>query len=195
MSDYNDDPVSVAEATIESSDGEKLRSRRLAPGDEAALRRFHDKLSPASRSLFTPHGYDSVLLRNYVERNQLGIDRSYVLIDGSSAIVGYFFLWEFSLPVPSLGIGLADDWQEKKLGPKMMRILIDDARAAGKQGIELTTVLDNHRAFALYRKMGFEHRGEVENIAGDGRLVVEKRMFLALTEGAQPTDREFRPPV
>ncbi len=195
MSGKTDDPVSFTETTIESSDGESLRYRRLAPGDEAALRQFHDKLSPSSKSLFTPHGYDTVLLRNYVERNQLGIDRSYVLIAAASTIVGYFFLWDFSLPAPSLGIGIADDWQDKKLGPKMLRILIDDARAAGKQGIELTTVIDNHRAFALYRKMGFEHHGEVENIAGDGRIVVEKRMFLALKEGARPTDREFRPPV
>lgn len=181
--------------TLRARDGESLRARLLAPGDEPALRKFHDSLSPVSQSRFTPHGYDDHLLHMYVQRCQSGTDRSYVLLDGNDTVIGYFFLWEFTEPVPALGIGIADEWQGKKLGPQMMEILIEDARAADRDGVELTTVPDNDRAYALYEKMGFIYQGNVENVSGHGRAVEEKKLFLALKEGAQPSDREFRPPA
>jgi hypothetical protein len=43
--------------------------------------------------------------------------------------------------------------------------------------------------------VGFELVGEVDNVAGDGRVVREYRMFLALQPGARPPAREFKPPV
>jgi ribosomal protein S18 acetylase RimI-like enzyme len=180
---------------LHSSDGESLRARLLTAGDEAALRSFHDGLSPVSQSLFTPHGYDDLLLQRYVERCQRGQDRSYVLLDHSQQIIGYFFLWDFTDRVPSVGIGIADSWQGKKLGSQMMQILIDDARSSGRDGIDLTTMLDNHRAYALYEKLGFVYLGKVENVAADGRVVIEKEMFLALKQGAEPSSRDSRPPV
>ena len=54
---------------------------------------------------------------------------------------------------------------------------------------------ENDRAFALYEKMGFEHVGDVDNVTGDGRHVIERKMFLSLKEGAQPSSREFKPPI
>lgn len=180
---------------IHSSAGTPLRARLLAAGDESALRKFHDNLSPLSQSRFTPHGYDDPLLRRYVQRCQSGRDRSYVLLNGDDTVIGYFFLWQFTDPVPALGIGIADDWQAKGLGPQLIRILVEDARAADRDGIELTTVLDNEHAYALYVKLGFIYQGKVENVAGDGRVVVEKKLFLPLKEGARPSDRKFQPPA
>lgn len=186
----------VESRALLTSEGTTLRARLLAPGDEPALRKFHDSLSPVSQSLFTPHCYDDpLLLQMYVQRCQRGIDRSYVLLDENDIVIGYFFLWDFTDPVPALGIGIADEWQGRQLGPQMMQILIADARAAGRDGIELTTVLSNDRAYALYKKMGFIYLGNVENVAGDGRVVVERKLFLPLKEGAKPSDREFRPPA
>jgi ribosomal protein S18 acetylase RimI-like enzyme len=68
----------------------------------------------------------------------------------------------------------------------MLRFLIDEARLKGREGIELTTVLTNVRALQLYRRVGFEEIGEVDNVAGDGRIVRERRMFMALKPGARP---------
>jgi ribosomal protein S18 acetylase RimI-like enzyme len=59
----------------------------------------------------------------------------------------------------------------------------------------LTTVITNARAFRLYERAGFVLVGEVDNIAGDGRVVRERRMFLPLRPGARPPPREFKPPV
>jgi RimJ/RimL family protein N-acetyltransferase len=77
----------------------------------------------------------------------------------------------------------------------MLGRLIDDARAAERLGIELTTVPGNERAFQLYRRAGFIHLGDVDNVAGDGRVVREHRMFLPLQAGASPPARHFGPPL
>ncbi len=174
--------------------GTRLGIRLLRATDTPALVRFNAGLSPATRSLFLPHAYDAVTLARYVERNQAGLDRIYVLGLGPE-VVGYFFLWEFNQAVPLLGLGLAEAWQGQGLGEPMLRRLIADARAAGRDGVELTTVTTNARAFALYRRVGFEHGGDVDNVAGDGRVVREHRMFLPLKPGGRPPAREFKPPV
>jgi ribosomal protein S18 acetylase RimI-like enzyme len=182
------------ERTLETKTGARLRVERLAASHAASLPRFHYNLSQTSRDTFTPHAYDAATVATYIRRSTDDDDRIYVALSGAD-IVGYFFLWEFQSPIPLLGIGMADAFQGQGLGGQMMRILIDDAKDAGKDGIELTTMQQNDRAFALYRKLGFEHVGDVDNMTGDGRQVIERRMFLALKEGAQQSDREFKPPV
>lgn len=162
--------------------------------EPAALRRFFTGLSVATRAVFLPHATDAATLARAVERDQLGLDRTYVFVTGGE-VIGYFFLWEFDQPVPLLGLGLADAWQGQGLGGRMLARLIDDAREAGRLGIELTTVPGNQRAFQLYRRAGFVHLGDVDNVAGDGRIVREHRMFLPLQPGAQPPERHFGPPV
>ena len=77
----------------------------------------------------------------------------------------------------------------------MMTILIDDAKGTGCAGIELTTALDNDRAYQLYEKMGFQYLRDTDNIAGDGSVVRERMMFLALVPGANPEEHDFKPPV
>lgn len=173
--------------------GVALELRRIASGDEAALARFFAGLSAATRAVFLPHATDAATLRHCVSRDAAGRDRTYVLVAGPT-VAGYCFLWEFDEPVPLLGIGLADAWQGQGLGEPMLRRLIDDARAAGRMAVELTTVPGNARAFSLYRRVGFVLLGDVENVAGDGRVVREHRMFLPLRPGAQPPARHFGPP-
>lgn len=179
---------------LTARDGTAILVRRLAAGDGPALRAFNDALSDASRNLFLPHAYDHPTLAGIIARAEAGTDRTYVArVDDN--IIGYFFLWDFNDPVPVLGIGIADAWQGLGLGQEFLDILIHDAQASDRDGIELTTVPDNVRAFALYRSHGFVHTGDTDNIAGDGRVVRERVMFLALKPGAVPPARAFRPPV
>jgi len=181
-------------ATLHARSGARLIVRRLGPADVPALQGFNAALSVATRNVFLPHGYGEATLQMYSRRNQTGADLAYLLHHGDE-VVGYFFLWEFDQPVPLLGIGLADAWQGQGLGVPMIQLLIEDATASGREGIELTTVPENERAFHLYRRVGFQYLGDVENVAGDGRVVRERRMFLPLKPGVQPPPREFRPPV
>jgi RimJ/RimL family protein N-acetyltransferase len=180
-------------ASLPARNGTRLEIRPLTTPELPALARFNTGLSAATRAVFLPHAYDAATLARQVERHAAGLDRSYVVVHGAE-IVGYFFLWEFDHPVPLLGLGLADPWQGQGLGAPLLQRLIAQARDAGRAGLELTTVLTNTRAFALYQRAGFVPVGVVDNIAGDGRVVREHRMFLALQSGATPPDRDFRPP-
>jgi len=186
--------VEGVRAELPGISGERIVVRRLGEGDGPALQRFNAGLGKETRSVFLPHAYDDSTVAEYIRRSQTNEDRTYVALSGGE-IVGYFFLWEITNPNALLGIGVADAYQNRGLGTEMMRILIEDARALGLQGLELTTVLDNARAFHLYQKMGFQYLRDVDNVAGDGRVVRERMMFLSIAPGAKPSGHEFGPPV
>ncbi|MHB9133489.1 MAG: GNAT family N-acetyltransferase [Armatimonadota bacterium] len=180
--------------TLTTRDGQTLVVRRLAPGDTGRLQRFNANLSPTSRGRFLPHSYDDATIARLIVRSQAGDDLIYLLLAGDE-VAGYFFLWEMDKPVPLLGIGMLDAYQGQGLGKQMMLLLIEDARAADRDGIDLTTMLDNDRAFALYQSVGFRYIANVDNVDGDGGIVTERRMFLPLKPGVEAQPREFRAPV
>ena len=175
-------------------DGAALSVRRLRAGDEAALQRFNRELSVPSRRWFLPHPYDDDTVSRVLQRSAAGEDLTLGLLDGPR-LVGYFFLWYVTRRVPLLGIGLVDDLQGQGLGRPLLELLIAQAREAGCAAIELTTMLDNDRAFALYRKVGFEHFRDVENLQGNGEWVVERAMIYRLQPDAAPMQEPHRPPV
>lgn len=175
-------------------DGAAVDVRPLTSRETAGLARFAASLSPASRAFFLPHDYDDATLARHVARNARGSDLSLVTAAGPE-IVGYAFLWEFDLRFPLLGLGVADTWQGRGLGSRLLDLLINEARAADREGIELTTVPANISARHLYESRGFRVAGEVDNVAGDGRIVRELRMFLPLHDGARPPERTFAPPA
>jgi len=186
-------PNDVIRALLTLRDGEALVARPLRAGDEARLQAFNAGLSPQSRGFFLPHAYDDATVARMIERAESGKDLTYIVLAGEE-VAAYFFLWEYTDPIPILGIGIADAWQGRGLGKRLMNILIDDAIQTGCDGIDLTTMLHNDRAFALYQQMGFRYIENVDNYDGDGRLIVERWMFLPLKPDAQPVKREHRPP-
>jgi ribosomal protein S18 acetylase RimI-like enzyme len=175
-------------------DGLVLTARRLTRDDAAALQRFSGELSAASRGRFLPHGYDHATVAGVLSRSEAGDDLVLGAFDGER-MAAYFFLWYFTQRVPLLGIGMLDDYQGRGLGRQMMQLLIDAAKTNGNEGIELTTMQDNHNAFALYQQVGFVHYGDVENIDGDGRVVIERGMFYEIKPGAKRYDGKHAPPV
>ena len=179
---------------FKTRDGRVLTLRGLACGDGPALQAFNAALSEASRSLFLPHAYDDETINEVIRRSETGKDYV-VVVEAEDRIVGYGFLWEFEEAVPVLGIGLADEVQGQGVGRPLMEHLIEAARNTNRDGIELTTVPSNARAFVLYQNCGFIHTGDTDNIAGDGRVVREHVLFLPLKPGAEAPERTFKPPV
>ena len=171
-----------------------IQVRALASADAAALRRFNEELSAESRRRFLPHGYDEATVAKVLARSERGDDLVYGGFD-AERMAAYFFLWNFRDRVPLLGIGMLDAYQGRGLGRQIMGILIDQARLSGRDGIELTTMLDNDAAFSLYQKVGFRYLGDVENVQGDGRVVIERAMFHPIKPGARPMDGPHKPPV
>ena len=181
-------------ATTRDRNGRQLVVRRLGRGDLRALQGFNRSLSHATQSIFYPHRYSSGVIARYIQRSLSGQDLAYLVWAGKK-VVAYCFLWELTDPVPHLGIGIVDAWQNQGLGKYLMRILIADARKHGARGIALTTTQENERAFHVYRRSGFRYTGDIENIAGGGVVWKERAMFLPLRRGAKPSRRPFRPPV
>lgn len=174
--------------------GKTVVCRKLRAGDEEALARFDAELSPLSRSRFLPHAYDRPTLARVVARVEQGHDLAYVALDGER-VIAYFFLWWYDTPFPVLGIGILDQYHRQGLGRQIIKLLIAEARRAGCDAIELTTVLDNEPAYELYTGMGFKCLGQVDNIAGDGRVVREWHMYYPLKPGIVPPPREHCSPV
>jgi ribosomal protein S18 acetylase RimI-like enzyme len=179
---------------VRQRDGRELPVRRLTTGDAAALARFNDDLSDASRRLFLPHRYDGATLAKILARAEAGDDLTLGVFD-AERIAGYFFLWYFRQRVPLLGIGLLDAYHGPGLGRQILTLLHGEARPAGRDGVELTTMPDNARAFALYQSVGFRYLRDVENIQGEGETVIERAMFYEIKPGARPMDGPHRPPV
>ena len=180
--------------TIRLRDGAVVEVRPLSAREIAALARFNAALSASSRALFLPHAYDETTLKRQVARHEQGEDLSLVAAK-EERIVAYAFLWEYDRPFPVLGLGVADTWQGRGLGGALLDRLVAAAVSAARDGIELTTVPHNARARSLYESRGFRVAGEVDNTAGDGRVVRELRMRLTLRADARPPERRFAPPV
>ncbi|OGV83557.1 MAG: hypothetical protein A3K19_19795 [Lentisphaerae bacterium RIFOXYB12_FULL_65_16] len=183
-----------ASITIKTRAGATLTARRLALADGKALQVFNAGLSIPSERYFRAHAYDDATVRKVLERAEAGEDLTLGVFDGP-LLVGYFFLWYFTEPVPLLGIGLLDAYHGTGVARQMMDILIAEAKSAGKDGIELTTMQDNPRAYTLYEKCGFRYHGDVENLQGDGSIVIERAMFYPIKPGAQPPQGAHAPPV
>lgn len=180
--------------SIAARDGATLQVRRLRSADAKALQAFNADLSDESRRKFLPHAYDDATVAKALARSERGDDLLLGLFDGKG-MVGYFFLWYARERVPLLGIGLLDAYQHRGLGRPMMAMLLEEAKASGRDGVELTTMQDNDNAFALYEKCGFEYVGDVENRTGDGTIVIERAMFYRIEPGAQPMQGAHEPPI
>ena len=179
---------------LKSKDGDEFTVRRLLKTDKEHLQKFGKSLSEVSTATFLPHSYDDDTVDAYLERSETGEDLTLGLFF-DDRIIAYFFLWYFTNPIPLLGMGILDEFQGKGLGKRMMQLLIDAARDKGLDGIELTTLPDNHRAYALYESVGFQHYADVNNKVGDGRIVVERAMFLQFNPEASPSIELHKPPV
>ena len=173
--------------------GASIEYRCLHKGDKKILQEFDKVLSDKTRELFAPHSYDDETVTKIIARAESGEDLVYIALD-SGKVIAYFFLWWAKTEFPILGIGISDDYQGLGLGKQIIKILIDDGRKVGCVGIELTTLLYNKRAFALYEKMGFQLLGEVENINSYG-TVREWHMFYPFKQGIVPPARKHEPPV
>lgn len=174
--------------------GEQFIIRRLSIDDKVSLQKFGNSLSDKSRSTFLPHSYDDKTVNALLSRSEAEKDLTLGLFHNDE-MVGYLFLWYYDEPIPLLGIGILDNYQGLGLSKKIIQVLIDSAREKGCDGIELTTLPDNHRAYSLYESIGFKHYADVENLAGDERIFIERAMFLQFNPNASPSTELHKPPV
>lgn len=54
-----------------------------------------------------------------------------------------------------VGMGLLAPWRGRRIGQRLLQACLEKARARGLTRIELEARIDNHRAIALYERLGF----------------------------------------
>jgi ribosomal protein S18 acetylase RimI-like enzyme len=152
--------------------------RRIRPVDGNALVEFYNGLSESSKRTFRPIDYKTTLdvCENIIKDNSPEIDKKFdVVAIYGTRIIGWGFLWNLQSDEPTFGLGVADDFQGKGLGSKLIDSVMNTAREHGLKKVFLTVVQYNQVAWKLYEKRGFVKYGEF--VGGDGldyfRMVAE----------------------
>lgn len=101
----------------------------------------------------------------YFDKRPLSIIQNHlvtaiILCDGEA--IGYGHL-DNDNDIIWLGIAIAENFQGKGLGKKMMQFLIDNAIKNNVQKISLTVDEDNFAAVKLYEHFGFSSHGKINN--------------------------------
>jgi RimJ/RimL family protein N-acetyltransferase len=148
-----------------------------------AVKEWFERLWPRSKSLLPLFPCDKRIdkyVAAHLKRNDLKKDAIYNawLKD---RIIGHFFIWNISNDKSEIGVGISDEYQNKKLGHLLIKILIFIAKSFGKKELYLTTALDNDAAFKLYERIGFKYLGDVDHfLPGYDYKTIEREMKLEL---------------
>ena len=142
---------------------EELRGEvvlRLPEADDVeSMLSYFESLGEASRGFFHPHPFD----RENAEKicADCPADAYRVVAECAGKIVGYaWFGPTKGSEYPSVGIGISDAFQGKRLGGALMDCLSCEARRRGLPGLRLTVYKNNERGIRLYGSRGYRIVGE-----------------------------------
>ncbi len=185
-------PLTLADVTAHPSDftfdatlfpGESLTFRPLLPDDDLRLAEFLTGLSPQTRAFSTFPRYDLATAQELCAAIAR-YDKLRLVATTPERIVALFEL-SFDLTADDLaryqsygfpldaatdcrfGPTIADDYQNRGLGSRLLPHVFDLARRFGQRRIILWggVMTDNHRAIHYYQKHGFQIAGEFLNSA------------------------------
>jgi putative acetyltransferase len=147
--------------------------RRAEPSDAEGVAAVFRARSAAAGTLQNP--YPSVA--QWSERlGRQGNSLNYMLVaTAGDEIVGQAGLHGSENPRRAhawlLGISVRDDWQNRRVGTRLMEAVLDLAdNWLGAMRVELTVYVDNEIAQRLYRKFGFQLEGTLRAYSlRDGR--------------------------
>jgi RimJ/RimL family protein N-acetyltransferase len=160
--------------------------RPLREGDAEALLRFYQGLSPETVRFYEPYSNISLEMMDDVVRHVAsGRDFARVLVTSSGDIVGHVFLGNIGAAEPMLGIGIAERWQNRGYGRRLLAAALAEADARpGVQAVILTVNKQNLRAQKLYQAFGFVIYGECDH--REPRDSFRMRRMRGETPVAQP---------
>lgn len=173
-------PFSIQSSFI-TNDGEAVIFRPLVRDDSVSFGIFLDSLSEETRKKFGPHPINSEEAKNICNNLNYAEMLRLVVVNLNKEIVGYVilsFLLRKSQVVRYKNYGIhlapgkdaciapviADRYQNKGIGTKMLLKTLELARALGLRIIILWqgTQVSNTRAIHTYEKLGFKKNAEFE---------------------------------
>jgi len=178
------EPTTVT-SYLQSSTGEAILFRPLAPEDDVALADFLQSLSPQTRRFSTYASYDLAAAQEMCDAINRYDKLRLVATNGEQIVA----LFEFSFGIVEADIQryqgyglsldertdcrfgpcLADAYQNQGLGSQLWACTVDIARRFGKQRIILWggVLAANARAIHYYKKNGFHMLGTFWNDQGE----------------------------
>ena len=116
---------------------------------------------------------------------QPGWRRAWIALDGDGRIAGHIDLRDRGEATAShralLGMGVRHDLRRAGLGTRLVQEALDWARANGFAWVDLDVLSQNHKARALYVRIGFQVTGEVpDRYRIGGEQVGEVSMSIRL---------------
>jgi acetyltransferase len=151
--------------------------RPLVPQDRDAFQEFVRGLSPdarANRFLAPVKELSPATLEAMTQPDQarhvaiVATDGDRIIGEGRYVAVAGNGRAEFAIAV-------ADDWQRKGIGARLLASLMVAARFAGLQAIEGEVLRTNTAMLGFVRRVGFA----LKNCSGDARLLVAERILVA----------------
>ena len=140
---------------------DNLQIRPMLPEDRSLVEEFFQQMGEESASFFNRNRGNERRTLAFLEGRKpdhlfwLAED----ITEDGPKMAGLVFLWDIQTSVPWLGIAVAENWQGKPLGRRLIGATKDWCLEKGRGGILLTTAQTNFRGQGLYERCGFEKLG------------------------------------
>lgn len=123
--------------------------------DQVPEEAFVQALNAAYTDYFVPIYLTVSAFRSLVRREDIRLDRSVAALAGRS-VVGMGLLAVRGRRAWIGGLGVVPEHRREGIGRLLMNGLIEHAREAGCDRVQLEVITQNERAINLYRSLGFE---------------------------------------
>jgi GNAT superfamily N-acetyltransferase len=154
-------PAPFAPIEVELRDGRRVRLREIRPGDRDEVLQAFGRLSSESRYMRFMSAMrelpPKVLERtvNPRDERELGLVAEVAAADGIDIVAGARYYIESDGETCEFAVTVADDWQRVGLASRLMRELIEAARARGLRHMEGFVLADNAGMIDLARRLRF----------------------------------------
>ena len=184
--------MNVEAREIWLKDGEKLILRSPKPEDSAVLLEFLKTTNAESyRNMNKSPGYwdsytiekEAEILANFIQSKTSFMIAAFTADGKVVGNIGFFGFTNnpFTSHSGSVGMGIINAYQNRRLGSQLLRTLMFEAKALNYHRLELTVRTYNESGIALYEKTGFRRIGLLKDIAFiDGAYVDEYAYDLIL---------------
>jgi GNAT superfamily N-acetyltransferase len=154
-------PAPFAPTEVELRDGRRVRLREIRPDDRDEVRQAFDRLSGESRYMrfmssikeLSPQMLERTV--NPQGERELGLVAEVDARDGIDIVAGARYYIEADGETCEFAVTVADGWQRVGLASRLMRELIEAARARGLRHMEGFVLAGNAGMLDLARRLGF----------------------------------------
>src|SRR5262245_14653053 len=142
-------------------DGRRVRLREIRPDDRNELLQAFQRLSDESRytRFMSPMKRVSAQMLDHVvhvkDERELGLVAEVDADDGIDIVGGARYYIEPGGESCEFAVTVVDGWQGTGLASRLLRELIEGARARGLRRMEGFVLARNHRMLSLARRLGF----------------------------------------